>query len=144
MSRRFHAKPVRTFNLTRFVLGSTIVVLLAVSLFGNIATTQKGRRGLISANPNPIIVCDGTGLGITTLTWSSAGTTLVEVHLKTPSGTLVAQSGPNGTVTTGKWVTNGSAFYLQDVSGGLPLTSANTLATVTVSVVSTGCVGTPT
>src|SRR5439155_1064384 len=42
--------------------------------------------------------------------------------------------------TTDKQVTDGAVFYLQDVSDGLPLTSANTLATVTVSLTSNGCV----
>jgi hypothetical protein len=93
--------------------------------------------GSITANPNPIQVCDGTGLGITTLTWASTGTSVVEVHVDEPSGILLASTGPSGTVTTGKWVGNATQFFLQDVSGGLPLNSANTLATVTVYL--TGC-----
>jgi len=39
-----------------------------------------------------------------------------------------------GVATTGEWVTNGMVFYLQDATGGKPLTSANTLATFTASV----------
>jgi hypothetical protein len=50
---------------------------------------------------------------------------------------LLASTGPSGTVTTGKWVGNATQFFLQDVSGGLPLNSANTIATVTVYL--TGC-----
>jgi hypothetical protein len=54
-----------------------------------------------------------------------------------PDGPLVSRSGPSGSVNTGKdkWVHNGMAFYLQDVSGGLPLTSANTLAVVIIRVI---------
>jgi hypothetical protein len=88
--------------------------------------------GSITANPSPIQVCDGSGLGVTTLSWTSTGTSVVEVHLDEPNGMLVASGGSSGTVTTGKWVGNATQFFLQDVSGGLPLTAGNTLATVTV------------
>jgi hypothetical protein len=86
--------------------------------------------GSITAHPNPFTP-DPYGLGETTLTWSSAGTTRVEVHISAPNGSMFAGSGP-GTFssTTGQWVTDGMTFYLQNVSNGLPLTSANTLATV--------------
>ena len=95
--------------------------------------------GSITANPNPIQVCDGTGLGITTLSWTSTGTSTVEVHISSPSGSLFASSGPSGSSTTGKWVGQGTQFFLQDVSGGLPLTSANTIATVAVGLTTAGC-----
>ena len=92
--------------------------------------------GSITANPSPIQVCDGSGLGVTTLSWTSTGSS-VEVHLDEPSGMLLATGGSSGTVTTGKWVGNATQFFLQDVSGGLPLSPENTLATVTVYL--TGC-----
>ncbi len=95
--------------------------------------------GSITASPNPMQVCDGTGLGITTLSWTSTGTSTVEVHVSSPSGTLFASSGPSGSGATGKWVGQGTQFFLQDVSGGLPLTSANTIATVTVGLTTAGC-----
>lgn len=103
---------------------------------------SSGRSGTITASSNPIQVCDGTGQGITTLSWTVSGVTASEVHVGAPNGALFSYSptGP-GSETTGKWVTNGTVFYLQDVSGGLPLTSANTLATVAVSVDSIGCGG---
>ncbi len=90
--------------------------------------------GTISANPDPIVVCDGSGLGVTTLTWTSTGTSEVQVRIGAPDGPLMAHTGPNGSQTTGKWVGNGTPFYLQNVTGGLPLTSANTLAVVAVAV----------
>src|SRR5262245_31332973 len=52
--------------------------------FASIPQKGGGRTGSISANPNPIQVCDGTGLGSTTLTWTSTGTTTVEVHMGSP------------------------------------------------------------
>jgi len=46
----------------------------------------------------------------------------------------MAGGGSSGSATTGVWVDNGTQFYLQDVSGGKPVTAANTLAQVTVIV----------
>jgi hypothetical protein len=89
--------------------------------------------GSISAQPNPFTP-DPQGLGHTTLTWTSSGTTQVEVHVNAPNGNLLTSSGPGTySATTGHWVRNGMRFYLQNVSNGLPLTSANTLATVTLT-----------
>jgi hypothetical protein len=89
--------------------------------------------GSISAQPNPFTP-DPQGLGQTTLTWTSSGTTQVEVHVNAPNGNLLTSSGPGTySATTGHWVRNGMRFYLQNVSNGLPLTSANTLATVTLT-----------
>lgn len=77
----------------------------------------------------------------TTLTWNvtGGGASSVQVRAGSPNGTLVASGGTSGNVTTGKWVTNGTVFYLQNVTGGLPLTSEYTLATVTVSTSTQGC-----
>jgi glucose/arabinose dehydrogenase len=91
--------------------------------------------GIISLSPNPIIVTDGSGLGAATVNWNSWGTSIVEVRFNSPSGAAFASwvSGV-GSQTTGKWIQNGDKFYLQDVSGGKPLTSANTLAVATAVV----------
>ena len=107
-----------------------------------VALTTNGCSGTISANPNPIQVCDSSGFGTTMVTWNS-GATAVEVHVNAPGGALLARSGPGPwSATTGKWVADGTVFYLQDVSAGMPLTSANTLATVTVRLTANGCPGT--
>lgn len=91
--------------------------------------------GSISISPNPIIVTDGSGLGVGTITETNGAASAVEVHVNSPSGNLLYRAGP-GTFsgTTGKWVRNGQTFYLQDVSDGKPLTSANTLAVATAIV----------
>ena len=93
------------------------------------------------ADPNPIQVCDGSGLGVTTLTYTAEGPTAVQVRVGSPNGSggLLAHSGPKGVSKTGKWVTNGMVFYLQDASEGRTLTPDNTLATVTVKVTNLGC-----
>jgi hypothetical protein len=96
--------------------------------------------GTIAANPNPIKVCDGTGSGVTTLTWSASGTSMIEVRMGSPDGGQFARTGPaGGTKQTGKWVGNGAVVYLQDVSEGKPLTSEYTIATLTINTTTQGC-----
>ena len=97
------------------------------------------KNASITADPNPIQVCDGSGLGVTKLSWTSVGPAVVEMHVNSPNGDLFARTGANGTATTAKWVTNGMIFYLQDVTGEKSLTPANTLATFTAKVTSAGC-----
>ena len=96
-------------------------------------TAATPPSGWITANPNPFPP-DPQGVGETTITWSSAGTTRVEVHVGAPNGSMLSRS-DSGTfsVATGHWVRSGTGFYLQNVSNGQPLTAANTLATVIVT-----------
>jgi YD repeat-containing protein len=95
--------------------------------------------GSITAGPNPIQVCDDTGVGVTTLSWSTSGTSEVDVRVGAPNGTLFVTAGPTGSVTTGKWVNQGMVFYLQNASYGDRTSAANTLATVTVGTTTSGC-----
>jgi hypothetical protein len=99
------------------------------------------KNATFKADPNPIQVCDGSGLGVTTLQYTSDGPAAVEVAVGSPNGVggILAHAGPNGTAKTGRWVTDGMVFYLQDVSGGRSSTPENTLATVTVKVTNAGC-----
>jgi len=98
-------------------------------------TTAPG--GSITANPNPFLA-NAQGVGQTTLAWSSYGTSAVEVRVNAPDGNKFAGSGPGSfSARTGGWVRDGMTLYLQNVSGGLPLTAANTLATVRLSAVAT-------
>ena len=83
------------------------------------------QQAVFTANPNPILT---SPLGVTTLQWNAPTATTVEIHVGSPTGTLFAEGGSSGSAITGDWVTDGMVFYLQDVSGGKPLTSANTLA----------------
>jgi hypothetical protein len=71
-------------------------------------------------------------VGTATLSWKTPNAQIVEIHIGSPSGPLFAWSGNRGSATTGAWVSDGMTFYLQDVTGGKPLTAANTLATAVV------------
>jgi len=86
----------------------------------------------LAAFPNPIPVATGASMGTTTISWNVPGVDIVEVHVGAPGGDLFAAGGSRGSAVTGSWVSDGMRFYLQDVTGGKPLTAANTLATVTV------------
>src|SRR5438128_592029 len=96
------------------------------------------RTGTITADPNPIPVSDYALLGVTTLTWKATGAEVVEVRIGAPDGPLFIRSGPDGCARTGEWVSEGTVFYLQDVSGGLPLSAANTLTQVTAQLTPAG------
>jgi hypothetical protein len=68
------------------------------------------------ANPNPAPTCDASGLSMTELTWGEEG--FVEIRLNSADGTLFAAGGAAGSARTGKWVTDGKAFFLVDAASG--------------------------
>src|ERR1043166_1230691 len=98
------------------------------------------RDGSIKANPNPIQVCDGSGLGVTALTYTFLPPVeVVDVRVGSPAGVQMVRSRNGDVVKTGKWVNDGTIFYLQDVSNEKSLTPDNTLAAVEINVNTTGC-----
>jgi glycosyltransferase involved in cell wall biosynthesis len=99
---------------------------------GRLAPGQPAAR--LVADPNPIAGTDGTGLGATTLAWHAPGARVIEIRVDAPDGPLFCRGGSSGTGTTGKWVRNGMAFFLQDVSESQPLTEEHTLAATTLYV----------
>lgn len=93
---------------------------------------QVWRNGAtLTAFPNPIPVTGGAD-GTATITWNAPNAQYVEIHIGSPKGPLFTYEGNHGSIQTGPWVSEGLTFYLQDVSGGLPLTSASTLAILVV------------
>jgi len=125
---------------------SLVIFTMSLLALAGCAGPNPGNTGApgaknasITADPNPIQVCDGSGRGVTKLTWTSVGPAVVEMHVNSPNGDLLARTGANGTATTAKWVTNGMVFHLQDTTGGKSLTPENTLATFTAKVTSAGC-----
>jgi len=85
-----------------------------------------------TANPNPIPVTGNAIVGQTTLNWNAPDAQVIEIHIGSPNGTLYTEQGNRGSIQTGVWVSDGLTFYLQDVTGGNPLTSNYTLATLVV------------
>ncbi len=70
------------------------------------------------AEPNPIQVCDGTGLGKTRIAWFREGFGTVELRVGDPGGKLFVRSAAYGDPETGKWVRDGMKLYLLDDSNG--------------------------
>lgn len=87
----------------------------------------------ITAIPNPIPVT-GFGDGAALITWVAPNASVVEVHIGGPTGPLFAISGNRGSEMTGTWVADGTAFYLQDVSGGATASASNTIATTVAHI----------
>jgi len=108
---------------------SPTYLLTPVSPVGSISSVS----GPIAASPNPAVQ-SSNGDATTTISWTASGQTWVEVHIGSPNGPLFTSSLGPGSATTGPWVSSGMMFYLQNVTGGLPLTAANTLGTVVVNV----------
>ena len=80
------------------------------------------------ATPNPAPVCDGSGLGMTTINWGDEGT--VDIRINSETGTLFGRSNGAGSADTGKWVNDGKAFYLIDTASGETLQKTNVDLTV--------------
>ena len=130
-----------------------LLLFLAAALIFGAACSRKTEKpkasykpiesgaGTIAAAPNPIQVCDGSGMGVTRLTWTVTRPTTkrVEVHGNAPDGPLFSHTLGPGSADTVKWVGDGTVFFLQDVTNSLPLIEENTLATVRVNITTAGC-----
>jgi parallel beta-helix repeat protein len=86
----------------------------------------------LTASPNPIPVTGNTLVGQTTISWNAPDAQVIEIHIGTPNGPVLTTQGNRGSIQTGAWVSDGLTFYLQDVTGGNPLTSDYTVATLVV------------
>lgn len=88
----------------------------------------------LRATPNPIQVCDGPGLGVTTLSWNLPGAGgVLEVRVDSPDGKLFAQTGATGSATTGKWARDGMMFFLVEGDTG------KVLGRTVIRVTRSGC-----
>jgi hypothetical protein len=102
-------------------------ILVPVSGVG----VQIWRNGAsLIASPNPIPIPATAQFGSALISWNAPNAQVIEIHVGSPNGVLFAEGGNRGSAPTGLWVDEGTTFYLQDVTKGLPLTAANTLATL--------------
>lgn len=104
---------------------------------GNINTSSAaataGSNALLTATPNPIIV-SGSNLGSSMICFNAPGVQQVTVTLNAPNGLILTSGSGTGCITTGYYLANGTVVYLQDTSNGKPLTAANTLASLVISL----------
>jgi hypothetical protein len=99
-----------------------------------VARPELYNRPELTAYPAHIVQPDRSGLGVTELAWNVPKDVKVEIHVNGPNGVLFTSGGKSGRARTDKWVSNGMKFFLQDVTGGKPLTVENTIAAVKVDV----------
>ncbi len=92
------------------------------------ASYRTGVSGRLQASPNPVPVCEKTGLGSTVVSWTFAGTRAIEVRVGAPDGPLFAAGEGPGSAPTGQWVTNGTTLFLQDAANGAGRTPDKTIA----------------
>jgi tetratricopeptide (TPR) repeat protein len=103
---------------------------------GTLATPTAAAQPPVSfsADPNPVNVVDGSQLGITSLAWKTPATEYAEIHVDKPNGALLCRGTSSGNCATGKWVKDGTTFYLQDSTAADPEDTEATLSTVVVHV----------
>jgi hypothetical protein len=98
------------------------------SAIQTVATLSLNSRSLVdSLKPTTIGTFDNSGYGVAVLEWNAPYSTAVQIRIGSPTGNLFAGGGSYGSATTGKWVIEGTPFYLVDVSAGLdhPVVVAN-------------------
>jgi hypothetical protein len=88
--------------------------------------------GKFRAEPSVIRSCDSS-LGKTILYWNVPEADNVEIHVNAPDGTLFVKGSAQGSQETGRWVKDGTTFYL------LQAASKKIIATVSVPVTDEGC-----
>jgi hypothetical protein len=90
------------------------------------------KDGVTFWSPNDPIFTASNGAGRATLAWNAPGVGEVDLRIGSPDGVSMGRHHSYGTTTTGDWASAGLTFYLQDVSGGRPLTAENTLGVVRI------------
>jgi len=96
-------------------------------------TVRTKPIGSLAAEPNPFRA-DSRGVGSPTVSWMTYGASRAEIHVNAPDGPIFARRGPGrfSQKIGPRGVRDGTKLYLQDVSGGLPLTPENTIAVITL------------
>jgi len=84
------------------------------------------------ATPNPVPVCDMSGFGVANISWGDVDP--FEIRMGAADGTLFSRSAGEGSQATGKWVSNGTVFYMVDKASG------DTIQKLTANTTSFGCV----
>lgn len=116
------------------LLALTFPILVAGCRLGQSSTRGDSTDvATLMAEPNPIQVCDGTGVGRTTLSWFAEGMRLVQIRVGSPQGKLFTRGRPFGFARTGKWIRDGTRIYLLDEESG------RVMASLRLSVTTAGC-----
>jgi len=103
-----------------------LMLLLALAACTGFERAESG--AMLTAFPNPVVVCDGTGLARVRMAWFREGMSWVQLRVGSPDGSLLAIGPSHGDQWTGKWVHDGAVFYVVDAATG------DVLAQTTVEV----------
>lgn len=96
----------------------------------------------ITVTPNPIPVGSSNVLtGSATVAWNAPNAQVIEIHVGSPTGPIFTRNINKGSMVTGNWVTDGTTFYLIDVSSGAA--SGNVIATAVVHLTTSTTTTTP-
>lgn len=113
---------------------ATVARLRALGYLGGSTPAEESDRGArLGAEPNPVVVCDGLGVGKTSIWFSGPVGEGLEIRVGEPDGPLMALVSNSGRVETGLWVRNPTEFYLVHEE------TRRTLAQITVRLTSEGC-----
>jgi hypothetical protein len=91
-------------------------------------------RGVIEADDRWLTPNKSSPVGRASVRWRATGAETLEVRVDGPTGPVFAQSGPSGAATTGDWVHDGLALYLQNSSPGVRPGPTATMAKVSFKV----------
>lgn len=87
------------------------------------------------ATPNPAPVCDSSRLGVTELTWDYPD--IMDIRVGASDGALFASAKGSGSKATGKWVKDGTEFYMINRATG------KTIQKLPVNTTVLGCMNNP-
>ncbi|MGA7415039.1 MAG: TIGR03118 family protein [Bryobacteraceae bacterium] len=93
---------------------------------GNSRQTLASTTVTLTSPSSPILTLGpaaNSAVWQTTVTWDAPGSTGVEIHIGSATGTLFAASGSAGSAQTGMWVFKGMVFVLVDSTTHLPIIS---------------------
>jgi hypothetical protein len=96
-----------------------------LGFLGIVPSTLWSQRQLSATPFEP----DADTYGQVTLTWSTPSATRTQIRIGSANGELFNEGGPAGMAQTGRWVAEGTRFFLQDVTFGEP---GMTMASLTV------------
>jgi len=89
----------------------------------NVRIGEVAEGVTFTASPNPVVV-DGGSKGTTTLSWNAPGYSQLEILVGSPAGTPMSGALlSSGSLPTGDWVSDGTEFYLVDMTTHAALSS---------------------
>ncbi len=103
------------FSVTIALTGAFLVVMALGIGDERTLSVAITNASILTASPNPIMVCDGASVGGTTFTWNVAGGTAVELRKDGQTGLLLYQGTGSGSFTA-SGVPHNTSYHLYSVT----------------------------